>query len=146
MGTSKTALGTTVNSPSTGDRPWGTDQEQINNLVLDWLAANAIDNNIQKESIGSLLSIAASGTITPTATIHTVEGASGAQVADTTTAIADGSETGQKLRLRGTSNTNTLEIQDGSNTVMRGDVILGLDDLISFVWDGTDWIETSRST
>lgn len=71
--------------------------------------------------------------------------ATAARTSNTTIAIFDGNYVGQRLYVEGTSNTNTVTIKDNANTLMNGDVTLGIGDVITFIWNGGDWVELSRS-
>ena len=62
-----------------------------------------------------------------------------------TTSIDDGSIPGQMLVVQGTSDTNTITMRDNVNTKMAGDVTLGANDSIIYIWDGVDWTEIARS-
>lgn len=94
---------------------------------------------------GSGLTPTAGSTVTATRSFHTLAPAAAVTLSGAT-AIANGSD-GQRLTFAGTSNTNTVTINDGANTQMAGNVTLGLGDTISYVYSSTlgDWIETSRS-
>lgn len=56
---------------------------------------------------------------------------------------------GQELRLCGTSDTNTVSYTSSVNLVLNGDVTLGKDQCITFIYAGSDgsnssWVETGR--
>jgi hypothetical protein len=89
-------------------------------------------------------SYAASATITPNRSYERVQG-TGAVTLNATTAISNGSYTGQILVLQGKSNTNTLTVPDNANTKLAGNCTLGDDDTLTLLWEGSDWIEISRS-
>jgi hypothetical protein len=40
---------------------------------------------------------------------------------------------------------STLTISDGTNQLLAGDIVLGIGDTASLIFDGTQWIEISRS-
>ena len=66
--------------------------------------------------------------------------------ADSTDVIDDGTVDGQTLMLVGTSNSNTIRIDsDHQNVAINGDIVLGQNDAIFLMWNGTDWVEISRS-
>lgn len=88
----------------------------------------------------------ASGTITPTHPQHVISGNGSAVTLSATTAISDGSKTGEILVLKGNSDTNTVTILDGANTKLNGSITLALNDKIELEWDGTDWVERWRSS
>lgn len=55
--------------------------------------------------------------------------------------IAAGSFVGQRLKIWGTSDTNTVTIADLSG----GLIVLALNILVDVIWNGTTWIEAGRS-
>ena len=60
--------------------------------------------------------------------------------------IANGSADGQTLLIVGTSDTGTVRINsEYPNTSLNGDIILGDNDAIFLMWDGSVWMELSRS-
>lgn len=59
-------------------------------------------------------------------------------------AISDGLYVGQKLTLKGRSDTDYLIVPNGANTSQNGDMFLGEDNTITYTWDGTNWSEDSR--
>ena len=66
--------------------------------------------------------------------------------ADSTDVIDEGTGDGQTLMLVGTSNSNTIRIDsDHQNVAINGDIVLGQNDAIFLMWNGTDWVEISRS-
>ena len=60
--------------------------------------------------------------------------------------IADGVD-GQIIILQGTSDANTVKLDDGTGLQLAGGVsfTLGANDTMQLIYDGTDWIEVSRS-
>jgi len=60
--------------------------------------------------------------------------------------ISAGTLDGQRLQLIGLSNTNTITIADGNGVSQNGPVVLGLNSVISYVWDAATnlWVETAR--
>lgn len=62
-----------------------------------------------------------------------------------TKAIVDGTFIGQVLLLKGTSDVNTITINDNSNTKLVANRTLGEDDTLMLIWNGSDWIEVSFS-
>ena len=66
--------------------------------------------------------------------------------AASTDVIDDGTASGQTLLLVGTSDSNTIRIDsDHQNVSINGDIVLGQNDAIFLMWNGTDWVEISRS-
>jgi hypothetical protein len=51
---------------------------------------------------------------------------------------------GVELILIGKSDTNTLTLEDGDGLALNGEIILGLNDVISLMWTGSEWIEQYR--
>lgn len=90
--------------------------------------------------------VGAGFTLTPVSGYHVLTGTA-ARTSDGTTAITDGAFAGQILILQGTSDTNTITIQQAANCRLAGaaNAVLGANDTLMLVWDGTDWIEVSRS-
>lgn len=107
---------------------------------------------IQFSSTGKLIvgsasqTPAAGGTITPSGTAVRVSG-SGAAVTLGATAISNGDTTGQYLILIGTSDTNTVTVNDASNTnLAAGSRTLGLNDILTLIYvSGQGWNEVSFS-
>lgn len=107
---------------------------------------------IQLSSTGKLIvgsasqTPAAGGTITPSGTAVRVSG-SGAAVTLGATAISNGDTTGQYLILIGTSDTNTVTVNDASNTnLAAGSRTLGLNDILVLLYvPGQGWNEVSFS-
>lgn len=58
--------------------------------------------------------------------------------------IVAGTNIGQELTLIGRSATDTVQLDDGNGLSMNGTAILGLNDSITFYWDGTSWVEINR--
>lgn len=74
-----------------------------------------------------------------------VEGSGGSVNITADPQISDPSITGAKLKIIGTSDTNTLILEDGDGLSLNGSMVLGDGDIISLIYDGTDWVEQSRS-
>jgi hypothetical protein len=75
-----------------------------------------------------------------------VKGSSGAVTVSANPQVAVGNYVGQKLRVFGTNDTDTLKLSHGTGLSLLGaDVILTDGDSIEFIWDGTNWAETGRS-
>ncbi len=68
-----------------------------------------------------------------------------AVILSATTAIASGTAVGQQLILQGTSNTNTVQINDGAGTELGNNRILGASDTLTLIWDGSRWVEMAYS-
>lgn len=59
--------------------------------------------------------------------------------------IAAATTVGQELMLIGRNDSQTVKLEDGNGLKMNGPIFLGEDNAINFVWDGTNWVEQSRS-
>jgi len=59
--------------------------------------------------------------------------------------IAAGSVVGQRLLLRGCSNTNTVKLEDATGLLLNGECILSLGSMIELFWSGSTWDEISRN-
>jgi hypothetical protein len=59
--------------------------------------------------------------------------------------IAAATNVGQRLRLIGRSDTNTIQLNDGTGLSLNGPCIFAADTVLDLMWDGSNWIETSRS-
>ena len=68
------------------------------------------------------------------------------RVSDGTTAIANGTISGQKLRvIYVVANTKRVTIKDDANTKLSGDWHVAREEAwLELVWDGSDWLETGR--
>jgi len=93
--------------------------------------------------------VANDAAIAPNASYVRVVGNGGAVVLDMDPAINDGDADGDILIIKGTNDTNTVEIADACNTRLASGqaFTLGLGDMIQLVWDSGDslWDEVSRS-
>jgi hypothetical protein len=58
--------------------------------------------------------------------------------------VAAGTSVGQKLTVIGTSDTNTLKLDDGTGLSLNGSMVLGNHSVIDLIWDGSVWVEESR--
>lgn len=58
--------------------------------------------------------------------------------------IAAGTYVGQELVVVCRSDANTIKFEDGTGLSMQGPFVCGADSVISWLWDGTNWLETSR--
>ena len=59
--------------------------------------------------------------------------------------IADGIFNGQELCLVGTSDTDTVTLEDGNGLDQNGAAVLGVNDEICYKWNLTDWRESTRA-
>lgn len=73
-----------------------------------------------------------------------LQGSGGPVVVTGVPQIGAGAYDGQMLRLRGRSNTNTVNFHDGDGLSLNGPVTLGADWDIALAWDLVNWVEVSR--
>lgn len=61
--------------------------------------------------------------------------------------IEAGDNDGDRLMLIGTSDTNTVTLEDGTGLALKGSIVLGADDILELVWSADDslWYETNRN-
>lgn len=59
--------------------------------------------------------------------------------------IAAAGNVGDELKIIGRSDTNTVTFTNGNGLSLNGNITLGEDDIISLIWDGTNWVELSRN-
>lgn len=116
--------------------------------VLSWVTAVPGAGAFQVSgSRGTPNSITAAGGITSTSDsrlLMFVEGASPTLgVTDVTASpqISAGVTIGQELYLVGRNNSAKLLLQNGTGLSLSGDKLLGEDDVLKLVWDGTSWLE-----
>jgi hypothetical protein len=74
-----------------------------------------------------------------------IQGSGGAVTVTANPQISAGTTVGQKLTLIGRSDTNTVTISNGTGLSLNSSAVLGADDVIQLIWDGTNWTEMSRS-
>lgn len=74
-----------------------------------------------------------------------IQGSGGAVTVSANPQIAAGTTVGQQLILQGRSATNTVTLADGTGLSLNGSVVLGLNNIIALLWDGTTWTELYRS-
>lgn len=63
---------------------------------------------------------------------------------DVTLTVPGGTSVGQELLLMGTDNINTVQLNNGNGLDLSGAAVLGDSDMISLIWDGTNWVEMWR--
>lgn len=59
--------------------------------------------------------------------------------------IEAGMRVGQRLSIKGTSNSNTILLEDGSGIEINGNCLIQNGSQIDLMWDGTIWSEESRN-
>lgn len=114
------------------------------NQNLDQNSKDIIVNSVRDFQRPSRITVVASQTIFPH-TQYLILTAASAVTLGATTSITDGYFNGQLLIIEGTSDSNTVTINDNTNTKMSANITLGVNDTITFVWNGTDWSEICRS-
>jgi len=87
--------------------------------------------------------VSAGSTIVPTGTYQPLT-STGSVTTSTSNAIADGTKVGQLLILVNENSSDTITIDDGANTRLSGDAVLGNDDSLMLIWDGADWLEIAQ--
>ena len=74
-----------------------------------------------------------------------VAGSGGAIDVTANPQIVAGTTTGQELNLVGTSDTNTVTLEHGNGLILNGTCELDSETVLNLLWDGTAWLEMSRS-
>ena len=98
---------------------------------------------------GSPQAITAGGGITYNGNAREMQFIQGSGAAVNITAtpqISAGTTVGSILMMIGRSSTNTVTFENGTGLSLNGTCVLGEDETIEFVWDGTNWLETGRNT
>lgn len=150
MPTAKTLHDDTIQIPITDETNWGAEVSAYQATFaedLDEVAYQDSDGNVFSRLSVTTSTLADAATLTPASSFHRLEGTSGAITLNGTTAITDGEKDGQTLVIKGTSDTNTVTVNDGANTAMNGNITLVKGDVIEFVWDNTssEWVERGRT-
>jgi len=92
-----------------------------------------------EEDVTGTVVVTAGSTITPTGTYQVIT-STAAVTTSTTTAIANGGETGDLLILRNANASNAITIDGtGGNVECKSDVALGAGDTLLLIWNGSDW-------
>ena len=150
MATSKTLHGSTISIPETDETDWGAEVSAYQATFAEDLEATTYqdaDGNVFGRIQWTTATIAGDGELTPATEGYRLSGSGGAVTLNGTTAITDGEVDGQRLIIKGTSDTNTVRINDGANTSLNGYVILRSGEEIELTWDSTSsvWEEKTRS-
>ena len=83
--------------------------------------------------------VTAGSTITPLGVYQPLT-STGAQTTSTTTAVADGAETGDVLILRNANAADVITVDGtGGNVECKTDKALGAGDTLMLIWNGADW-------
>jgi len=97
-------------------------------------------------STGSPSNVTAGAGVSPSgdvAEIIFVDGTGGVDIT-ASPQIAVGTTIGTNLILVGTSDVNSVLLEDGDGLSLNGDMLLQQNSTISLIWDGTVWSEESR--
>jgi len=105
-----------------------------NVLVGDWLVA--IEQTACVVFAGS--------SITPTGMYQPIT-SEAVVTTSTSIAIVDGVTIGQLLILINENAADAITVDDGGNTRLSGDAVLGPDDTLMLIWDGADWVEIAQA-
>jgi len=114
--------------------------------VLSWVAAGGL--TVSGSVASPNVVVAATGIAAPTVNNNYmvyVAGNSGNINITANPQIADGIFNGQELCLVGTSDTDTVTLEDGDGLDQNGAAILGVNDEICYKWNLTDWRESTRA-
>lgn len=98
-------------------------------------------------TVGSPTAISAAGGITPLGAIREiifVESDGGAVTVTADPPIAAGTFVGQELTIIGTSDTDTIQIDDAAGLNLNGTVIIEDGQVLNLLWIGSVWLETFR--
>jgi hypothetical protein len=136
---------------------------QINGATLDTGQGHnelyAMDQNVRTTDditihdityTGSLIcereaqTVSISDTIVSSGTIVVLTSSGAAITMTSNPQIANGS-TGQILILEGTHDTNTVTLADGNGLNLTGAITLGAEDILTVMYNGTDWIQVSNA-
>lgn len=150
MSYNKTMFGNTYSVPESGNKNVGVALTAIIDDLMDGVEGVCYQTGggiILTYLRSTTSSLAAAATLTRTHPIHKVSGSGAAVTLSGTTAIASGTKDGETLVLQGDHASNTVTINNGANTQMRGNCTLALYDTLSLRWDSTigDWIEIGRT-
>jgi hypothetical protein len=111
------------------------------------IAGNGAINGFADIDVGTWINYSAQSTfvvvaslpITPTGTYQPLSSAASVAT-DTTSAIADGGETGDLLILRNINASDTITVDGvGGNVECKADIVMGAGDTIGLIWNGADW-------
>jgi hypothetical protein len=77
--------------------------------------------------------------------IQFIEGDGGAIDVTANPQVSAGSTVGQRLKLVGRSDTNTVLLENGTGLALNGDWLGTESAIIVLLWDGTEWVEEYRN-
>jgi parallel beta-helix repeat protein len=100
-------------------------------------------NNIFDDSDAFKIVAVADATLRLVSDVHEISAATAVSL-NGTTAFNNGARIWQQVILTGTDDTKTITVNDGANTQLGASTrVLGLNDTLTLVWNGTDWLEVS---
>jgi len=115
----------------------GTELEEATDTVLTFSEFLAAEEQ-------TVVVVGAGYSITPTGTYQPIT--STARVTTSTScAVISGTVNGQLLILVNENAADLITIDDGANTHLSGDALLGNDDTLMLIWDGADWLEIAQA-
>ena len=132
-----------ANSADLGLKVNASDALEYNGLVL----GNSIPTITGSSASPSLITAAGGIAFTGVVGKNTwyIAGDGGAIDITANPQIAAATNVGQTLELIGRHDTNTVQFDDGTGLSINGSCILAADNVLSLVWDSTNWVEVSRS-
>jgi len=74
-----------------------------------------------------------------------VQGSGGAVDISANPQISTGAFEGQELLIQGTSNANTVKLDQGTGLTLNGSITLGANDMIYLIYNNSTWVEVSRN-
>lgn len=107
--------------------------------------ANGLFPNGSRGSPNAVTAAGGISTLDMLREIQFVSGSPGAVIITKNPQVAVGTVIGQELILKGTSNTNTVTLSNGTGLELNGPCPLRNGSMIWLVWDGTVWGEVSRN-
>jgi len=135
---------TSLAIPLTGLQGSMLDLQYTGNGSWQPLSLGAVNGNFTIAGFPIIASTTAApangGTLTPTSGFVRLSPASLVTL-NATTAISAGAAAGQMLILEGTSDSNTVTINDNANTRLVSNRTLGANDTLTLMWDGSAWVE-----
>ena len=156
MAVSVDLYGSTLSIPQEGESGWAADTTQAISQAAQGANETSVMNSSLVVPAGTIttLAVTAAGSIpasgAPTKEIYLVSGSGGA-VTCGSVAIQNGyadSTIAQHIKIIGTSDTNTVTINNNCNTDQNGSITLGDGDAIEYIWDNSNsiWRETGRTS
>jgi len=131
-----------ANSGDLGLKVNTSDALEYNGLVLGNSLATFTGTRAAPSAIIAVTGIAFTGVAGDNAWF--IQGSGGAVNVSANPQIAAATNLGQKLILIGRSDTNTVQLNDGTGLSLNGVCILGADSVLGLMFDGTNWLELFR--